>query len=34
VRDALKNMAPVIEMPEATRAAALVPIQRMLDWSR
>ncbi len=34
VRDALKNMAPVIEIPEATRAAALVPIQRMLDWSR
>ena len=34
VRDALKNMAPVIELPEDIRAAALVPIQRMLDWSR
>jgi quinolinate synthase len=33
VRDALKNMSPRIEMPEDVRAAALVPIQRMLDWS-
>lgn len=34
VRDALKHLAPVIEVPEPIRAAALVPIQRMLDWSR
>ena len=34
VRDALKNLAPVIEVPEPTRTAALVPIQRMLDWSK
>jgi quinolinate synthase len=34
VRDALKNMSPRIEMPEAVRAAALAPIQRMLDWSK
>ena len=34
VRDALKNMSPQIEMPESVRAAAFVPIQRMLDWSR
>ena len=34
VRDALKNLSPVIEVPEPIRAAALVPIQRMLDWSR
>jgi len=34
VRDALKNMAPRIEMPESVRAAAFVPIQRMLDWSK
>lgn len=34
VRDALKNLAPVIDVPEATRTAALVPIQRMLDWSK
>ena len=34
VRDALKHMAPAIDVPEAIRTAALVPIQRMLDWSR
>lgn len=34
VRDALKNMSPVIDVPEPTRTAALAPIQRMLDWSR
>ncbi len=34
VRDALKNMSPVIELPESVRQAALIPIQRMLDWSR
>jgi len=34
VRDALKNLSPVIDVPEATRIAALVPIQRMLDWSK
>ena len=34
VRDALKNLAPRIEMPESVRAAAFVPIQRMLDWSK
>ena len=34
VRDALRDMQPVIEMPEAIRAAALTPIQRMLDWSK
>jgi quinolinate synthase len=30
----LKNLSPVIDVPEATRTAALVPIQRMLDWSK
>ncbi len=34
VRDALKNLAPQIDVPEATRTAALIPIQRMLDWSK
>jgi quinolinate synthase len=34
VRDALKNLSPEIDVPEATRTAALVPIQRMLDWSK
>ena len=34
VRDALKTLSPSIEVPEPTRSAALVPIQRMLDWSR
>lgn len=34
VRDALRSGAPQIDVPESTRHAALVPIQRMLDWSR
>jgi len=34
VRDALKTMSPEIDVPEPTRSAALVPIQRMLDWSK
>ncbi len=34
VRDALKNLSPVIDVPEDTRTAALIPIQRMLDWSK
>jgi quinolinate synthase len=34
VRDALRDMRPAIELPESVRAAALAPIQRMLDWSR
>ncbi len=34
VRDALKFMRPELDVPEPIRSAALVPIQRMLDWSR
>ncbi|HKB91364.1 MAG TPA: quinolinate synthase NadA [Opitutaceae bacterium] len=34
VRDALKNLSPVIELPEEIRTRALLPIQRMLDWSK
>lgn len=34
VRDALKTMSPQIEVPEETRKAAFLPIQRMLDWSK
>lgn len=34
VRDALKNLSPVIDVPETVRTAALIPIQRMLDWSK
>jgi quinolinate synthase len=34
VRDALKFMRPELDVPEPTRSAALVPLQRMLDWSR
>jgi quinolinate synthase len=34
VRDALKNLSPVIDVPEPIRVAALAPIQRMLDWSK
>ncbi|HRP04261.1 MAG TPA: quinolinate synthase NadA, partial [Opitutaceae bacterium] len=34
VRDALKTLSPAIEVPEPTRSAALIPIQRMLDWSK
>jgi quinolinate synthase len=34
VRDALKTLSPAIDVPEAVRTAALIPIQRMLDWSK
>ncbi|WP_404422054.1 quinolinate synthase NadA [Nibricoccus sp. IMCC34717] len=34
VRDALLNLTPAIELPTDIREKALVPIQRMLDWSR
>jgi quinolinate synthase len=34
VRDALRDLSPAIELPEHIRAAAEVPLQRMLDWSR
>ena len=34
VRDALLHLAPVIDVPEDIRTRALVPIQRMLDWSK
>jgi len=34
VRDALKNLAPEVDVPEPIRTQALVPIQRMLDWSK
>jgi len=34
VRDALKNLSPEIDLPEAVRNRALVPIQRMLEWSK
>jgi quinolinate synthase len=34
VRDALRDLTPAIELPEAIRAAAEIPLQRMLDWSR
>ncbi len=34
VRDAFKTMSPQIDVPEPIRTAALVPIQRMLDWSK
>ena len=34
VRDALKNLSPQIEMDEAIRQKAFVPIKRMLDWSK
>ncbi len=34
VRDALRNMSPEIDVPEPTRSQALIPLQRMLDWSR
>ena len=34
VRDALKNMSPQIDVPEPIRSQALIPIQRMLDWSK
>ena len=34
VRDALRNLAPAIEIPEEIRARAFGPIQRMLEWSK
>lgn len=34
VRDALRSLSPSIELPAEIREKALVPIQRMLDWSR
>ncbi len=34
VRDALKNLAPEVDVPEPIRSQALIPIQRMLDWSK
>jgi quinolinate synthase len=34
VRNALRDLSPEIIMPEDIRQRALVPIQRMLDWSR
>jgi quinolinate synthase len=34
VRDALKTMRPQIELSEPIRAAAEIPLQRMLDWSK
>ena len=33
VRDALRNLAPAIEIPDDIRERARPPIQRMLDWS-
>jgi quinolinate synthase len=33
VRDALKNLSPEVDVPEPVRSRALVPIQRMLEWS-
>jgi quinolinate synthase len=34
VRDALLHLEPRIELPEDVRSRALIPIQRMLDWSK
>ncbi len=34
VRNALLTMSPAIEIDESVRAAALTPIQRMLEWSK
>ena len=34
VRDALKTLSPAIEMDEAIREKAFMPINRMLEWSR
>jgi len=34
VRDCLRNGAPEITLPEPVRAAAEIPLRRMLDWSR
>ncbi len=34
VREALRHLAPAIDIPEEIRARAFVPIQRMLEWSK
>jgi quinolinate synthase len=34
VRDALRNLAPAIEIPDEIRERAYLPIQRMLEWSQ
>ncbi len=34
VRDALLHLSPQIELPADIQTQALVPLQRMLDWSR
>lgn len=34
LRDCLRDLSPVIEIDEATRLAAVQPIERMLEWSR
>ena len=34
LRDALRDLAPAIDIPEEIRARAFVPIQRMLEWSK
>ncbi len=34
LRDSLRDLSPRIDLPEAVRTAALVPMQRMLDLSR
>jgi quinolinate synthase len=33
-RDALRDMKPVVDVPEPIRTQALAPIQRMLEWSK
>jgi quinolinate synthase len=30
----LRDLKPVVDVPEPIRAQALIPIQRMLDWSK
>ncbi|MFA5058364.1 MAG: quinolinate synthase NadA, partial [Opitutaceae bacterium] len=34
LRDALRNLAPAIDVPEPIRERAYLPIQRMLEWSK
>ncbi|MDD2763911.1 MAG: quinolinate synthase NadA [Opitutaceae bacterium] len=34
LRDALRNLAPDIDVPEPIRERAYLPIQRMLEWSK
>jgi len=34
VRDCLKDGTPEITLPETVRAAAEIPLRRMLEWSR